>query len=443
MYTFRDMLSTPGHVLGPDELLTLPKIAAIAVPRERNLRLPKSVDAYGNLAAGVVAQGFPDDQNGLVPVARMRLFSEPHLLFEGRHPTPDEIIFLGANPKRAPTLGPRRFILATTVNIGGQVLYGEAEAIYLEHGAGFSKPSLLSFRDRWTDDLSELALWIAMDAEGFLSLIQISPEPGSPPWRQAALLLGGGKSKDIPAVWQQLFKFVAGLYCFNLDIRTNPDSRCNAVLHDIRHGPPDALLVWSRWLDRPHVYVEQYKAVRRDGLAEIIGSPNQAAPLNFYDDVFEVAWHLDTIANQLRVADEASPIKSWREAADRILALECDSFELTPQARESLAANSYPDPNRMFIHVKRLASFSIHYAEKSGSIGDRIEDVAIAFGIEIALRDDSLGERSITRGSKALSTIPHVKVDDNKAADKCGRIYFAIDPEELQIIVDHIGLHDY
>jgi len=74
----------------------------------------------------------------------------------------------------------------------------------------------------------------------------------------------------------------------------------------------------------------------------------------------------------------------------------------------------------------------------------RLEDWIIEnYGLDIALHDGSLGGGTanfLFEGAQ-YSRVPHVKVDDAKSLDECGRIYFAIVSGEARFIVDHIGLH--
>lgn len=445
MQTFRELLSNPKHTLGPSAgPLTAPSASEIPVSGRKKLRLPKSLDAYGDVRTEH-AEGFPEAQAGLLPTARIRLLAEPHVAFEGQSPTDDHVIALGGNAERVKSLGARKVVLANVVSIDGETLYGQAEAIYLSNGMGFGSSQLLFYRDRWTTDLAQLAVWLAHDLESSVSVLDIRPESNSPHWKKAALLLGGGSSEKLPAAWKRVMEVVGGLYCVDLDIRPNPDSARARIVGELKRSPPDALLVWSRWVADSHVYMETYRRARPDGIADLLGQ-HPETQLDFYEDVYELALHLATISPALcDGSTSARDVTSWHEAETRILSLECASFRLTARARECLSANPYPDPNRMLSHVVRLARLASDYAAAQGRIGDRLASVAKAsYEIEIALTDDSLSVSSIPgiKGN-SLNPMPHVKVDDFKSPDKCGRIYFALDHDSLQFVVDHIGLHDY
>ena len=75
----------------------------------------------------------------------------------------------------------------------------------------------------------------------------------------------------------------------------------------------------------------------------------------------------------------------------------------------------------------------------------RLEEFCASRGLTIALFDNSINPPRLTLAGVTtdLRAKPHVKVDDYVAPDRCGRIYFAIDPANARFVIDHIGLHDY
>src|SRR4051794_18805601 len=108
MQTFRELLSRPEHPSDYERSsLAISKKSEFAVSGGKKLRLPKSIDAFGDLEAAH-AEGFPRESAELLPVCRLRLLSEPHLAFEGSAPTDSELIGLGESPDRLKTLGARR-----------------------------------------------------------------------------------------------------------------------------------------------------------------------------------------------------------------------------------------------------------------------------------------------------------------------------------------------
>jgi hypothetical protein len=90
-----------------------------------------------------------------------------------------------------------------------------------------------------------------------------------------------------------------------------------------------------------------------------------------------------------------------------------------------------------------LAVVARRYHQNQGVLGQRLAEFALAEQeIEISLHDASLSAVKFSFEDCDYTAIAHVKVDDAKSPDKCGRIYFAIDEQRHRFIVDHIG-HDY
>lgn len=135
--------------------------------------------------------------------------------------------------------------------------------------------------------------------------------------------------------------------------------------------------------------------------------------------------------------------KTWAEFVENLDALEGPAFVITPNARDVCNPCIYRYPTRMWRHLELLAEAAEAWAAQGGTVGTRLEEwIHQNYGIEIALHDSSLGERGrFTLEGKEYSREPHVKVDDYKGPDECGRIYFAYVAEESRFIVDHIGPH--
>lgn len=143
---------------------------------------------------------------------------------------------------------------------------------------------------------------------------------------------------------------------------------------------------------------------------------------------------------------EPLPPTSWDEVIELCEILEdSGAFVLTDNARAMLSPGGYPDPDRMYRHLEPLANAAEAYREAGGHVSQRFEDWAqLTFGIEVSLHDETLvrdGQDQFTHEGIEYSREPHVKVDDHVGADRCGRIYFALDPARDRLIVDHIGLH--
>lgn len=135
--------------------------------------------------------------------------------------------------------------------------------------------------------------------------------------------------------------------------------------------------------------------------------------------------------------------KSWPDFVENLDALERPAFVITPNARDRCNPSPYAEPARMWWHLERLAEAAEAWAAQDCAVGNRLDEwIQQNYQIEIALFDGSLGDRArFTFDGSEYSRQPHVKVDDYKNPDECGRIYFAYVADEQRFIVDHIGLH--
>ncbi len=135
--------------------------------------------------------------------------------------------------------------------------------------------------------------------------------------------------------------------------------------------------------------------------------------------------------------------QSWPDFVECLPLLESEAFVITPAAREMCSPSAYPDPARMWWHLERLAEAAETWASQNCSVGQDLSTwIHENYGIEVALHDADLGGAGqFSYGGTEYSREPHVKVDDYKSPDECGRIYFAYVAEERRFIVDHIGLH--
>lgn len=153
------------------------------------------------------------------------------------------------------------------------------------------------------------------------------------------------------------------------------------------------------------------------------------------------------VQQPLGAAEEASDpngasVETWEEFAELAPALESDAFVLTDRAREQCSQNDYASADRMWDHLEALGKAAEAYCEAKGAPGNRLDEwIAENFQIEIAMFDSNLADKTFEFQGQTFSREPHVKVDDFKSPDKCGRIYFAVDPKGARFIVDHIGLH--
>jgi hypothetical protein len=119
-----------------------------------------------------------------------------------------------------------------------------------------------------------------------------------------------------------------------------------------------------------------------------------------------------------------------------------EALLFTEDAWEQLARNDYPFPDRMLHCLTRLRAAAEAWRTERGQISRRLRDwMHEEFGIEIALHGAGLANPSFQFQGQEYRGEPHVKVDDFKDPAQCGRIYFAIDSEQLRFIVCYVGLH--
>jgi hypothetical protein len=237
-------------------------------------------------------------------------------------------------------------------------------------------------------------------------------------------------------------RIAAGLRRVTLDIRPSPEAKRANVINDLQAKPPDALLVWVEWVSHPEAFVRPYLAARPDGMAELLGSAGST--MTFDDHIAELQMHLRQFVSLVGQREQQPVQVTWSQAAVLIEELVGPHFVLTGRARAMLATNPYPRPERMLDFTRRLAATAKLYRERSGQLGTSIAEFALAEqALEIAMHDRSLSVPMISMDGRDLDPRPHVKVDDYKTPDQCGRIYFAVDHVDFRFVVDHIGLHDY
>ncbi|MFI6160759.1 hypothetical protein ACVMYR_29180 [Micromonospora sp. PTRAS2] len=304
---------------------------------------------------------------------------------------------------------------------------------------------VLHCEENWTEDQNEFVTHLFDLCRKSAPHYEPKPEAKSTPWQVVTALLGGARSGDsLPNSWQREFRFAAGLYGISLDLRPNPDSARAAVVNDIQSKPPTALLVWANFVTSPASFIQPFLSARPSGYAALLGSQQQE--FSYEDHTAELLMHLVEISGL--ASNRQSPLKlnTWQEVKAEILLLEGKHFVLSDRARSMLDGNPYPKPERMYDQVRRLSLVAKTYHEQDGNLGVSIAEFSITnHGIEVALTDKGLNppEVRIERILQPFHAIPHVKVDDAKSPDQCGRIYFAIDQQQRRLVVDHIGLHDY
>jgi len=95
----------------------------------------------------------------------------------------------------------------------------------------------------------------------------------------------------------------------------------------------------------------------------------------------------------------------------------------------------------MWRALRALERVGRRYNELGAELGMRFEDFATEQGgIEVALQDSTYEDACFFEFEGVeYSRLPHVKIDDAKAPNEVGRIYFALDPDRSRLIVDWFG----
>jgi hypothetical protein len=116
---------------------------------------------------------------------------------------------------------------------------------------------------------------------------------------------------------------------------------------------------------------------------------------------------------------------------------------MTEAALKAWRESGYPEDERMLNSLRRLETAAQRWRESKGSIGSRLKEwLGDEFGVRYANSDHELERRGLDTfefEGRAWSRVPHIKVDDAKHPGQVGRIYFAIDSDNLRWIVDHVG----
>lgn len=445
MHTLHNLLSECQTIDTSSKVLEeiIPRYGAkprMVVPGEGNLLLPRGPDG---LNAAINSPSPPSElADSLRSFGRITLLYEPTFVLPLVAPRSEELRQLGVRPDNFRNEHPRALctgVVARTPN--GDVFNGIARIIALENGIRMGRTSILSIEDLWSKEPETVEDGLARLVQEAKDSVLIGPEPTGKKWRTLLALLGG---RDEPALlppdWKRRMQLVAGLYQVRLDIRPHPETARSEIIAELKTRPPEALLVWADWVAHPEPFIAAYTKARPDGYADTLGRSDRS--MVYSEHIAELQMHL----RQLVAPDElpAAPIENWTDAKKLILELRGPHFQLTARAVEMLDGNPYPKIDRMVAHLKSLAGLAAELHRRHGNLGRRISDVAIEnYGIEIALFDSSLADKSIEYEGRTFNTQVHVKVDDYKSPEAVGRIYFAIDSEGARLIVDHIGLHNY
>lgn len=412
--------------------------AKLIVPSAKNLQLPHH--QAGLLVDRESRKPLTSLSTIEMEAARFTLLSRPTMLVPLVTPTGSMLGELGYT-SGGPQEKPHCAGIACAVRTPNDGLcFGQARVVIIENGVRLGSHKLLQYDDSWTTDLDEFVAMLGMQMGYATDNLRDGPEPNQPAWPRLVALVGG-KQPDVSPGWQRHLRLAAGLLRVRLQIVFDADSQFKNVVASLTNRPPTGLLLWYSQLRHAEAYESSYKDARPDGLVDYFDPQPTADKAAVISDLVV---HLRLMVDM--DAPSTRPQLTWPDCKTEIEALESSYFVLSDRALGQLETNPYRDPRRMLDHVASLEKLAKAFSENSGGIGSRLADYATReVGIEIALTDGNLKPPSIfVKGeSIPLKAMPHVKVDDHKRPDRCGRIYFAIDAKELRFIVDHIGLHDY
>lgn len=412
--------------------------AKLKVPSGKTLQLPHHPDGLPALAPIMPMAGLGvDDWNR----ARLTLLSRPSFLAPLPPPSEAELAALAYSLGRHEKA--RKTLIAVAVRVSpGSDLYGHARLTIVENGVRVGSHLILEYADAWSSDEDILLTSLAVATSDCPADLVVGPEASATPWRTVVALLGG-RMPSKPPGWARHLRIAAGLLRVKLKIELDADSRSKTIFRDLRVNPPEGLLIWSDQLRHAEMFKSGYLVARPSGLVDKFSPSDPADPNSVVSDlVVQLRLFTDVLAS---AKGEEIDI-DWESAAPGILALIGPHFLLSDRALSQLKANPYPWPGKMLQNLTSLEAVARAYKERAGELGGRLADYAMsAEGIEIALTDKGLGcpVVYIDGVATALEAAPHIKMDDVKSADQCGRIYFAIDLRNLRFVVDHIGLHDY
>lgn len=337
-----------------------------------------------------------------------------------------------------PALGSRtRLVLnaAMLAHPSGPV-YGVGTFLHHEGGLRPGSNSVTWVDGSWFTNRDDFAVALACELPRSMSAVQPTAERNAYPWKVATLLLSGPPPPDTAESIRQL-QLAAGLFRVALRVEFDADARFKQLIQNIKSRPPNQLLVREH-LGSGQRYIDRFRGYNPDGYADWISDGSQP------DDLLrELICHLSLMSE---IPQGTPGPLEWPEAGEQILAIVSrtqGALLLSDRAKGQLITNPYPDPRRMVDHVRLLAEVATLY--RVDSIGMRLEEFCASRGLTIALFDKNLNPPRLTVAGAVtdLRAKPHVKVDDYVAPDRCGRIYFAIDPANARFVIDHIGLHDY
>jgi hypothetical protein len=136
-------------------------------------------------------------------------------------------------------------------------------------------------------------------------------------------------------------------------------------------------------------------------------------------------------------------VTCWDDVSEHLPGLVGPGFEVTDRALDCADGRArYPHPDSMWDALSRLERVGRAYNALGAKLGKRFEQFAFEEGgIHVSLQDNSYDETDtyFEHQDERHSRLPHVKIDDAKAPNEVGRIYFALDAERHRLIVDWFG----
>ncbi len=432
-FNWRGVLAEPIELTGEDrydwEIRTLLAVRQrrVDMPGPRGsvpLRYPKDVSDLDplrpllSLVAGVVGEEHASQAVRALLLTPHRLYSlADETLAEGRRRRVALLAGVEANE--------RRTLLVTHLQVFEAP--GKFGKVRLEGVDGHTVDE---------DDLDGLngiatQLYIAAQPAVRASSSGIGPPPLGGLW------LGGssGEVAGLPSDWALRIAALGQARGVDLEVIERPHTHVASVLSRLAERDPAVVVCWS-----PYAGGFEHTAQLKVRTVVSVDEPT------FDSALLLAAMELDQLATDLRapLMPEGDWLpRDWADAAANVSRLHSDAFVLTSEAQAMLIGNPYRDVPRMWAHLTRLKAAAEAWAGADCQVGAALKPwIREHYGIEIALHDAALGTNvEFHFDGRTRSCEPHVKVDDFKSPDECGRIHFAIDPERKRFIVHHIGLH--
>jgi hypothetical protein len=375
------------------------------------------------------------------------LFTRPAAIVPHDRPSIDEISVLVGSAQVRRDSKPRRLTFMRAFSIGGRSWVAGFGEIVIIEGAVMPGHSLLVCVDvEWFEDFEK-----TVERVERLRLAARADSLGSLPFGGMFLAVEGNRSRE----WKLSGKLraelvsLAAAYGVELVCLPEPGGRLAASIAEVHRNPPDALYIWR---NRPCSTRKMKDATR-----ELEDAFREARPRGLVFDLsedsaedmrVEIGWALGKQAGisghqGLGSGDETSaePVASWARVKARLVELESEAFVVRASALDCCKRNKYLHANRMLKYLEVLAGAAEEFRVIGGT-ACRFEDwIRETFGLDVALFDDNQPGETFEMDGVSYNDLPHVKVDDAKPLNECGRIHFAIDGSKRRLIVTYFGIH--